>query len=124
MRGARFVDWQHTTTHKEVSISEMTVSPSCTMTTVLSWLLLIAKYSKLVRISGKYRQATTEKKICVTSKRSSGSSRMVYVDVSLQLRIVEDRIKKLSIFNSSTIIHGGQRVRPLSSMSFVVCRAF
>jgi hypothetical protein len=35
-----------------------------------------------------------KEKIRVTSKRSSGSSLMVYVGVSQRLRIVEDSIKK------------------------------
>jgi hypothetical protein len=53
---------------------------------------VIAKYSKLMRTSGECRQTTTEKKIA--SKRSSGSSHMLYVDAPLQLKIVGDSIKE------------------------------
>jgi hypothetical protein len=61
-RGARFLDWPPTTTHKEVSILEMTALPSCTMITSLGWLSQIARLQKLRRTSVECQQAMTEKK--------------------------------------------------------------
>jgi hypothetical protein len=63
------------------------------MITALGWLLQTANYSKLMKVGGECQQTMAKKKIRVTSKRSSGSSLMVYVGVSQRL-IVEDSIKK------------------------------
>jgi hypothetical protein len=60
---AKFVDWQPTTTHKEVSMSKMTASPSYTLTTALGLLLQTPNYSKLMRVSGKCQQTTTKKNL-------------------------------------------------------------
>jgi hypothetical protein len=89
--------------------------------------LAIADCKLLKTDESRWRMPTNndKEKIRVTSKRSSGSSLMVYVGMSQRLRIVEDSIKKqkivhttlhLYIFNNYTIIHCEQRIQPSSSL--------